>query len=314
MATIRSVSKCVWEDEEIQFLIEEVAALDPDLRSNAMLTQKQKYGDILSRLNNLFHQNDRQKNTFKTLAQMVTKLGKLKAEAKKVSKTFKAFQRQVDKLPTGSSAEARAEAEDRLAKWSESVEKKHPWYFSYMEELGSDDPVLQGVYDEEIGLSDNSHLNDNEGEGEENSASGDDGSPPQESGDRTPLSDVTNKRPRTKEGGPPTQSRPKRQRQTRDIKQLIQDGIKQQGAEGKSYVRQLVQEIEQKQQSAREQQQQFFSQLFDKHSSRSESFLITMVNTILSNSTANTPNSAAHSNASFGQWGSDNPSYGGYQG
>ncbi len=50
-----------------------------------------------------------------------------------------------------------------------------------MEELGSDNPVLQGIYDEEIGLSERSQLNDNEGEG-------DDGSPPQESGDRIPLS------------------------------------------------------------------------------------------------------------------------------
>eukprot|EP00884_Botryococcus_braunii_P018005 jgi/Botrbrau1/4889/Bobra.118_1s0003.1 len=90
-----------------------------------------------------------------------------------------------------------------------------------MDELGSDDPVIQQQYDMEIGLSDSA-------EGEEMSDGIDDNTTPQGQENRTPLSDlsdlqtlctdVTNKSSRSKEGGPPTQSRPKRQRQTRDIK------------------------------------------------------------------------------------------------
>ncbi len=76
-----------WDNHELEYLIEEVEAKVPDRRTNAMLTQQQKYGEILERMNNMFHSIDLVKSTRKSLAQLVTKLGKTKAEPKKKQKT-----------------------------------------------------------------------------------------------------------------------------------------------------------------------------------------------------------------------------------
>jgi uncharacterized coiled-coil DUF342 family protein len=119
-----------WDNEEIQFLVEQVGAMDPDLRTNTMGSHQEKYGKILISLNELFFKKCPEKSTQKSMAQLVSKLGKLKAEAKKIRKSLIQARKEIDKLPTGSPAEAREELEKKYDELFESVERKSPWYFT----------------------------------------------------------------------------------------------------------------------------------------------------------------------------------------
>eukprot|EP00884_Botryococcus_braunii_P002556 jgi/Botrbrau1/12300/Bobra.27_5s0011.1 len=219
----------------------------------------------------------------KSLSQLVTKLGKLKAEAKKIRKAFKQVQTELDKLPTGSSAELRAEVEKKIQDLAESVERKQPWYFTYMDELGNDDPVIQQQYDMEIGLSDSA-------DGEEWSEGIDAFTTPQDQENRSPLSDVTNKRSRSKEGGTPHSVKAKEAAPDPGYKTTHPRRHQAAGSRRQSISKRAHQKVGAEASSGKgSKQQQFFEKLYDKQTTRSENFLVAMVDTVLSRtSTTNT--------------------------